>query len=61
MTDLYHGYATESDYHEHYTLLAEIERETDQTEIDSMKSRISVIVSRKIYNEVRTYTGINRI
>lgn len=53
MTDEYHGYATESDYHEHYTLLAEIERSSDLLEIKEMLDRIDVILESRVYIESR--------
>ena len=52
--DEYHGYASESDYHEHHTLLALIELETCEDNTLEMLSRIEDILSSRTYIEVRS-------
>lgn len=56
--DAYHGYATESDYHEHYCLLGSLEVERDHAERQAIQARITEILDRRIYAEVRTQTGV---
>jgi len=55
--DAYHGYASESDYHEHYYLLGELEVTPCPIEREAIKTRIIRIMDRRIYIEVRTITG----
>jgi len=50
----YHGYATESDYHEHYSLLGLLEGEQDAGEHSSTLDRIKEILDRRTHIEIRT-------
>lgn len=46
--DPYHGYASESDYHEHHTLLAELEKAATHRERRAIRKRIREIKAAKV-------------
>lgn len=52
--DNYHGYESESDYHEHHTLLALIEIENCEAARQVMRGRIDIILKRRVFVETRS-------
>lgn len=53
----YHGFASESDYHEHYTLLALVEAGSSQAEKVRMGKRIREIDDCRVFVETRIYSA----